>query len=45
VLHGRFHTFCRRLDGRWRIAVDYDTGGAAAADFEAAAPLPALDVS
>jgi ketosteroid isomerase-like protein len=25
VFFGRFHTFCRRVDGRWRIAVDYDT--------------------
>ena len=25
VLHGRFHTFARQRDGRWRIAVDYDT--------------------
>lgn len=25
VFHGRFHTFSRRADGRWRICVDYDT--------------------
>ena len=25
VLYGRFHTFARQRDGRWRIAVDYDT--------------------
>ncbi|WP_433272026.1 YybH family protein [Actinosynnema sp. CS-041913] len=24
VFHGRFHVFCRRSDGRWRIVVDYD---------------------
>ena len=44
VFHGWFHTFCRRVDGRWRIAVDYDTAGASAADFTAATPLPALAV-
>lgn len=27
VLFGRFHTFARRIDGRWRIAVDYDSTG------------------
>jgi ketosteroid isomerase-like protein len=42
VFHGRFHTFCRRVDGRWRIAVDYDTNDADEAAFAAAAPLPAL---
>jgi ketosteroid isomerase-like protein len=42
VFHGRFHTFCRRSGGRWRIAVDYDSGDASAAEFEAATPLPAL---
>jgi ketosteroid isomerase-like protein len=25
VFHGRFHTFARKVDGRWRIAVDYDS--------------------
>ena len=25
VLHGRFHTFARKVDGRWRIVADYDT--------------------
>ncbi|MBB5960163.1 ketosteroid isomerase-like protein [Saccharothrix tamanrassetensis] len=24
VFYGRFHVFCRRIDGRWRIVVDYD---------------------
>ncbi|MEV4517654.1 DUF4440 domain-containing protein [Dactylosporangium sp. NPDC049525] len=42
VFHGRFHTFARKVDGRWRIAVDYDTtdgGAVTAATFEAAAAL------
>jgi ketosteroid isomerase-like protein len=41
VFHGRFHTFSRRIDGRWRIAVDYDSdeNGTVTADaFESAAP-------
>ena len=25
MFHGRFHTFSRCADGRWRICVDYDT--------------------
>src|SRR5262245_59760372 len=25
VRYGRFHTFARQRDGRWRIVVDYDT--------------------
>jgi uncharacterized protein (TIGR02246 family) len=25
VLHGRFHVFARKDDGRWRIVADYDT--------------------
>lgn len=24
VFHGRFHTFARRSDGRWRIVADHD---------------------
>ncbi|MCP3798167.1 hypothetical protein NLX83_02745 [Allokutzneria sp. A3M-2-11 16] len=30
MFHGRFHAFCRKNDGRWRIAIDYDSdeGGA-----------------
>lgn len=42
VLFGRFHTFSRRTDGRWRIAVDYDsTGGGTvgAEDYAAGTPL------
>lgn len=40
VFHGRFHTFARRTDGRWRIAVDYDAndGSVDAATFTAATP-------
>jgi uncharacterized protein (TIGR02246 family) len=41
VFHGRFHTFSRRIDGRWRIAVDYDSdeNGTVTADaFESATP-------
>jgi ketosteroid isomerase-like protein len=39
VFHGKFHTFARRSDGRWRLAVDYDSdeGGTIDAEsFEAA---------
>lgn len=25
VFYGRFHTFARKVDGSWRIAVDYDS--------------------
>ena len=25
TFYGRFHTYARRTDGRWRISVDYDT--------------------
>lgn len=25
TFYGRFHTYARRTDGRWRICVDYDT--------------------
>lgn len=25
TFYGRFHTYSRRTDGRWRICVDYDT--------------------
>jgi ketosteroid isomerase-like protein len=38
--YGRFHTIARRVDGRWRFAVDYDTAEDADADaFAAAAPV------
>jgi ketosteroid isomerase-like protein len=38
TLHGRFHTFARKVGGRWRIVVDYDTddGGAITAAMFAA---------
>jgi len=35
VFHGHFHTFARKIYGRWRIVVDYDNTDATAADFEA----------
>ena len=25
MFYGRFHTFARKEEGRWRIAVDYDS--------------------
>ena len=40
VFYGRFHTFARKVDDRWQIAVDYDTtenGTVGEADFERAA--------
>jgi ketosteroid isomerase-like protein len=45
VFHGRFHTFSRKADGRWRMAVDYDSDDNAtvsSSDWDAATPLPAL---
>jgi ketosteroid isomerase-like protein len=30
TFYGRFHTYSRRVDGRWRICVDYDTDERAA---------------
>jgi uncharacterized protein (TIGR02246 family) len=42
VFYGRFHTFTRKQDGRWRIAVDYDTddGGTLSAEpFAAGAEI------
>ncbi len=45
VFHGRFHTFSRKVDGRWRMAVDYDSDDNATlspSDWNAADPLPAL---
>ncbi|GHH53178.1 YybH family protein [Lentzea cavernae] len=30
TFYGRFHTYSRRTDGRWRICVDYDTDERAA---------------
>jgi ketosteroid isomerase-like protein len=38
VFHGRFHTFCRKVGGRWRIVADYDSdegGTVTEADFAA----------
>jgi ketosteroid isomerase-like protein len=38
--YGRFHTYARRVDGRWRLASDYDTNeGADAAAFAAGAEI------
>ncbi|MEU5691890.1 nuclear transport factor 2 family protein [Actinosynnema sp. NPDC020468] len=42
VFHGRFHTFSRRVEGRWRIVVDYDSdeaGTVTAEAFRAAVPV------
>jgi ketosteroid isomerase-like protein len=39
VRYSWFHTIARRVDGRWRLVVDYDGGIAEATDFEAAYPL------
>ncbi|HEX5118154.1 MAG TPA: nuclear transport factor 2 family protein [Pseudonocardiaceae bacterium] len=40
VMYGQFHTFARKTDGRWRIAVDYDSDeNATAEDFTAAKPM------
>lgn len=43
VRYGRFHTFHRCTDGRWRIAVDYDSPvedeEAGAAEYAAATPI------
>lgn len=42
VTYGRFHTFARRTDGRWRIVADYDSDENAtvtAHDFASAAAM------
>lgn len=41
VRYGRFHTFARQRDGRWRLVVDYDTDEPAvtAESFAAAAGI------
>jgi uncharacterized protein (TIGR02246 family) len=42
VFYGRFHTFARKVDGHWRIAVDYDSddGGTVGAEtFSAGAGI------
>lgn len=41
VFYGRFHTFCRKVDRRWRIAVDYDTNEGADENVFAAATAAA----
>lgn len=39
VFYGRFHVFSRKLDGRWRIVVDYDADDDVTEEaFEAGAP-------
>jgi ketosteroid isomerase-like protein len=42
VFYGRFHTFCRQIDGRWRITVDYDSNDGTV-DEAAFAAATALD--
>jgi ketosteroid isomerase-like protein len=45
VFYGRFHTFARKVDGQWRVAVDYDTneGRTVTEDtFTAATPIDDL---
>jgi ketosteroid isomerase-like protein len=42
TFYGRFHTYARRTDGRWRIVVDYDTDERSAALAEEF--LAAIDV-
>ncbi|MFD5826859.1 YybH family protein [Lentzea sp. NPDC060358] len=42
TFYGRFHTYARRIDGRWRICVDYDTDERSVTleeDFRAAAEV------
>jgi ketosteroid isomerase-like protein len=46
TFYGRFHTYARRADGRWRICVDYDTNERSAtleADFLAAVDVDDID--
>jgi len=41
TFYGRFHTFARKIEGHWRIAVDYDSdenGAVTEATFRAASP-------
>jgi ketosteroid isomerase-like protein len=45
VIHGRFHTFSRKVDGRWHLAVDYDSDDGATIDestWSAAQPIDDL---
>ncbi|HLP24106.1 MAG TPA: hypothetical protein VK477_00410, partial [Acidobacteriota bacterium] len=40
--YGQFHTFSRKIDGRWQFVVDYDSnegGTVDAAKYEAAAAV------
>ncbi|HET7018871.1 MAG TPA: nuclear transport factor 2 family protein [Streptosporangiaceae bacterium] len=42
VMYGRFHTFARKANGRWRIVADYDSdenGSVTAEDFDSAAAM------
>ncbi|GEM_PF-2537847 len=44
--YGKFHVFHRKVDGRWKIAVDYDSdedGAIGADDFEAGVPPDFFD--
>ena len=43
VFYGRFHTFARRVDDRWRIVVDYDTDDRGAVDEAAFAAAHDLE--
>ena len=42
VFYGRFHTFARKVDGRWRIAVDYDSNEGGTVDAESFAAGAAI---
>jgi ketosteroid isomerase-like protein len=40
TMYGRFHTYARRVDGRWRFVADYDTPvGADEATYQAGAGI------
>ncbi|GLY54246.1 DUF4440 domain-containing protein [Lentzea sp. NBRC 102530] len=46
TFYGRFHTYSRRTDGRWRICVDYDTNERSETleeEFQAAAAVDDVD--
>lgn len=43
VFHGAFHLFARRIDGRWRIVVDYDSDEGATVTAEMFAEGAAID--
>ena len=46
VFYGRFHTFARRLDGRWRFVADYDSDeGGTISDEAFMACTPADEVA